>query len=222
MWILSLLHVEPKSQRFSRAGGNPERTLEELSNSLEHRQLVIKIADLLKEFDSLRPVHKKWKPGIGPFDEDPLVKEIARLLTESEIATETQAEIARVKKIDMVIRDQWVIEFKLARPYRDNGSVEPHWSKKIIYPYKGNESLLGDAAKLSAIDLPRKCVFAIGYEQDGQKGIPLEPVFQSFEAIADSVMGLKLGPRVQQTREGLEHPVHQTLRCASWEVLDSS
>ena len=222
MWILSLLHVKPKSCRRSRADRNPEGTVKELSNSLDHRQLVVKIADLLKEFDSNRPVHKKWKPGIGPFDEDPLVKEIARQLTEGGITAETQAEVDRVKKIDMVIGDQWVIEFKLARPYRNNGDVEDIWSKRLTYPYEGNESLLGDAVKLSTIDLPRKCVFAIGYERDGPLKISLEPVFRSFEVIAESVMGLKLGPRVEEARYGLVHPVHQTLRCASWEVRDSS
>ena len=120
----------------------------------------------------------------------------------------------------MVIGDQWVIEFKLARPYRNNGDVEDIWSKKLTYPYEGNESLLGDAVKLSTIDPPRKCVFAIGYERDDPPRISLEPVFRSFELIAESVMGLKLGPRVEEARYELVHPVHQTLRCASWEVSD--
>ena len=38
------------------------------------------IADLLKDFDAERPVHKDFQPGIGPFGEPQIVGEIARHL----------------------------------------------------------------------------------------------------------------------------------------------
>lgn len=231
MWILSLLHVKPKSRRRSRAGGNPEGTHEELSNSLDHRQLVVQIADLLKEFDSDWPVHKNWKPGIGPFDEDPLVKEIAIRLTKIGITAETQAEVDGVKKIDMVIGGHWAIEFKLARPFRNNGDVEPHWSPKLTYPYEGSyegnnkdrRSSISDAIKLQKISkVARKCVFVIGFERVSPPGIPLDPVLEAFELLAQSMFDIPLGKRVEETRDGLVHPLHQTLRCVSWEILAGS
>ena len=181
----------------------------------DHRELVAKIADLLKEYDAEKPrPPKNYHQGIGSFDEPKLVEELAKRLTLKGLSCEVEA----VQRLDLVVQSRWGIEFKLARPYRSNGDLEPPWSKKLIYPYEGNESLLGDAMKLSTIDLPRKCVFAIGFERSDPPGISLEPVFRSFEVIAESVMDLKLGPRAEEARYGLVHPVHQTLRCASWEV----
>ena len=37
-------------------------------------EVVKLIADILKEFDSERPVHKAFKPGIGPFGEPQIVR----------------------------------------------------------------------------------------------------------------------------------------------------
>ena len=178
-----------------------------MSTSLDHRQLVTKIADLLKEFDSTRPKFANWSPGIGPFEERPLVEKIARRLTESGIAAETEAEVDTVKRIDMVIEGQWAIEFKLGRPFRDNGDVEPHWIPKLIYPYEANyesnkndsRSSISDAIKLQKIStVTRKCVFAIGYERGDPPEISLEPAFRSFEVIAESVMSLTLSTRVEE------------------------
>ena len=39
-----------------------------------YASLVGQIADLLKEYDRERPVHKTFQPGIGPFGEPQLVK----------------------------------------------------------------------------------------------------------------------------------------------------
>ena len=222
---------QQESHRHSRVGGNPEGTSKELSNRLDHRQLIVKIADLLKEFDSTRPVQKPWKPGIGAFEEVPLVSEIARCLVESGVAAETEAEVDTVKKIDMVIGDQWAIEFKLARPFRNNGDVEPHWSPKLIYPYEGvydaklkdSRSSISDAIKLQKIStVLRKCVFFIGFERVSPPGIPLDTVLGAFELLTQSLIGIPLGERVEEKREGLVHPVHQRLRCVSWEVLHGS
>jgi len=43
-------------------------------------EIVRIIADLVKEFDSERPVHKAFSPGTGPFDEPQLVREIVKRL----------------------------------------------------------------------------------------------------------------------------------------------
>ena len=33
------------------------------------------IADVLKEFDSAKPIHRDFRPGIGPFGEPQIIKE---------------------------------------------------------------------------------------------------------------------------------------------------
>ena len=184
-----------------------------------HRDLVEKIADLLKQYDTEEPEYvtskgTKYLRGIGPFAETPLIRELGERLTQNGFITEVK------QHPDLVIQRHWGIEFKLARPFGNNGREDEHWSKNLTHPYKGSMSLIGDALTLTSMDLPRKFVFAIGYEHDPPK-ISLEPLFRSFELIAEQVMGLELGPRVEVTRAELVHPVHQILRCASWEVLAS-
>lgn len=47
---------------------------------MEIQGLVRTIADLLVEFDAQRPVHKAFQPGIGPFGEPQIVREVASRL----------------------------------------------------------------------------------------------------------------------------------------------
>jgi hypothetical protein len=46
-------------------------------------RIVNDVADYLKAFDSTKPCHKSFKPGIGPFGEPQLVKEISNGLVVS-------------------------------------------------------------------------------------------------------------------------------------------
>ena len=178
-----------------------------------HDELVTEIANLLSEFDAERPVHGRYQPGIGPYTETKLVKEIAERLRNIGIPAKTK------QTPDMVIGDEWGIEFKIARPFGDNGKEAEHWSQNLTHPYKGNVSLIGDAIKLQELSsVARKCVFAIGFEHATPQ-IPLEPLFAAFELLSQSLLGIPLGNRIEAKRTGLVHPVHQTLSCASWEVF---
>jgi hypothetical protein len=98
-----------------------------------------------KDFDSQRPVHKTFRPGIGPFGEPQLVREIAHRLTCKGIQAKTQ------RTPDLVIQDSqdvFAIEFKIVRPFGDNGKEAENWSVNMLHPYPGNVSLLADALKL--------------------------------------------------------------------------
>ena len=186
-----------------------------MSKFENHDQLVTEIADLLKEFDAERPVHGRYQPGIGPFTETKLVKEIASRLSNIGLPAATK------QTPDMVIGDEWGIEFKIARPFGDNGREAEHWSQNLTHPYEGNVSLIGDAIKLRKLStVARKCVFAIGFEHAPPQ-IPLEPLLAAFEMLSQSLIGIPLGNRVEEKRTGLIHPVHQTLSCVSWEVFDN-
>jgi hypothetical protein len=88
----------------------------------------------------------------------------------------------------------------------------------LLHPYPGNTSLLGDCLKLREMAcVERKAVIAIGYEHDPAQ-VSLEPLWKAFEVVADAVLNIKLGARVEMTREGLIHPVHQRLRVVAWKV----
>jgi hypothetical protein len=89
----------------------------------------------------------------------------------------------------------------------------------LLHSYVGNVSAIGDCLKLIAFDGPeRKAAVVIGYEHTPPK-ISLAPLLNAFEAVAASVVRIKLGPRTPAIRSGLVHPIHQQLTVAAWQVL---
>ena len=180
---------------------------------MEYPWLVKTIADILKEFDDEKPVHRAFQPGIGPFGEPQIVREIAQRLTERGIRARTR------RSPDLDICGLWAIEFKIVRPFGDNGRAAENWSVNMLHPYPGNESLIGDALKLSNdLDAYRhKGLFVIGYEHDPPR-ISLDPLIDSYELITRQVMNIALGKRIEERREALCHPEHQVLRCIGWQL----
>lgn len=179
---------------------------------MEYLDIVTTIADILKEFDSEKPVHKTFQPGIGPFGEPQIVGIIARRLSLRGIQAETK------RTPDLDIQHRWAVEFKIVRPFGDNAKEAENWSVNMLHPYPGNVSLIGDAIKLANLDtFPNKGLFVIGYEHNPAK-ISLDPLLNSFESIARQVIGINLDNRIEQKRVGLVHPEHQVLRCIGWQV----
>ncbi len=120
---------------------------------------------------------------------------------------------------DLLIPERWAIEFKITRPFGDNGKEAENWSVNLLHPYPGNVSTIGDCYKLAKLGGPeRKAVAVIGYEHSPPK-IDLTTLVDSFEAIATQVAGIKLSQRVETRRDGLVHAVHQSVRIFAWEVL---
>lgn len=120
---------------------------------------------------------------------------------------------------DLLIPQEWAIEFKITRPFGDNGKEAENWSVNLLHPYTGNVSTIGDCYKLAQLGgLERKAVAVSGYEHSPPK-IDLTPLVESFEVIARDVARLSLSPRIETRRDGLVHPVHQSVRVFAWEVL---
>ena len=176
-------------------------------------QLICQIADVLKEFDSTKPIHnKKYKPGIGPFGEPQIVKEIKERLKSKGINSNIQI------KPDMSIGKEWAIEFKIVRPFGDNGKEAENWSVRLLHPYEGNKSLLGDCRKLKSLsNYQKKASIILAYESNKTE-IELEPLIKSFEILSSQVMNINLSKRIEQIRKGLVHPVHQIVRVIGWEI----
>lgn len=180
--------------------------------AMDYAELVKIIADILKEFDSEKPIHKTFKAGIGPFGEPQIVREIAERLVGKGIPARTR------RTPDLEIKHDWALEFKVIRPFGDNGKEAENWTVNLLHPYPGNVSLIGDAIKLSSLSgYTHRCLFAIGYEHDPVH-IDLAPLLLSFELIAREVKGIRLGNRIEEPRSGLVHPVHQLVRCVGWEL----
>jgi len=180
---------------------------------MDYTEIVKVITDILKEFDSEKPVHKAFHAGIGPFGEPQIVSAIAQRLSARGIPAQTR------RTPDLELQQEWAVEFKIVRPFGDNGREAENWSVNMLHPYAGNVSLIGDAIKLSNIDHYRhKGLFVIGFEHSPAK-ISLDPLINSFELIARQVMNIALSERIQEKRDGLVHPEHQVLRCIGWQLF---
>ena len=179
---------------------------------MEYSDLVKITADILKEYDAEKPVHKAFKPGIGPFGEPQIVKIISERLNHRAILAKTK------RTPDLEVLDDWAIEYKIVRPFGDNGNEAENWTVNLLHPYPGNVSLIGDALKLKELpSYKHKCLFVIGCEHDPAK-INLDPIINSFELIARNVMNIELNERIEEKRIGLVHPEHQVVRCIGWEL----
>ena len=171
------------------------------------------IADYLKEFASTKPIHKTFQPGIGPFGEPQIVRSIADGLG----SKGHNCKVKRTPDLEVGSKD-WALEFKIARPFGDNGIEAENWSVNLLHPYSGNTSSIGDAIKLQALaDYHHKAVVVIGYEHDPAR-ISLQPLIAAFEKVAIDVVGIRLGTRIEEIRIDLVHPAHQVVRCFAWEV----
>lgn len=92
--------------------------------------------------DQSRKAHKAFQPGVGPYGE----AEAVRLAVDYMRAASPDLFAEAVTKClpDLLIPGRWALEFKIIRPFGDNGKPAEHWSENILHPYPGNTSALGD------------------------------------------------------------------------------
>jgi len=181
------------------------------------KQIVDGFAEGLRDIDASGVPHKSFKPGVGPYGEADAVRLALQHMRSQSPDLFSEARAKRLP--DVLIPGQWALEFKIVRPFGDNGLPAEHWSENILHPYSGNTSSLGDCMKLLQSGLPeRKGIIVFGYEH-AQAVVPLDPAIRSFELLAAQIMQVKLTPRIERRIEGLIHPVHQVLRVFGWEIL---
>ncbi len=183
---------------------------------MELTDLIGDIAAELVAIDSSGVPFKQFQPGVGPYGEPQLIRELAQRLNER---PSYSGKVVTKRTPDLLITGHWAIEFKIARPFGDNAKKAENWSVNLLHPYEGNASLIGDCLKLNRLEIPeRKAVAVIGYEHSPPQ-ISLEPLIRSFELLAKEIANVSLTPRVHVTRSELSHPVHQQLTVYAWEVL---
>jgi hypothetical protein len=180
-------------------------------------ELLRDFADGLAAVDRERVPHKEFQPGIGPYGEAQAIS--AALKQMQARYPERYAKAAAKRLPDVLVPNSWALEFKIVRPFGDNGKLAEHWSENVLHPYPGNTSSLGDCVKLLECALKeRKAVVIFGYEHCPAQ-VCIEPAIASFELLARNIMNVKLGARIEELRENLIHPVHQQLRVYGFEVL---
>jgi hypothetical protein len=185
----------------------------------ELSKLVSDVSQCLFDIDASGISFKDFRPGVGPYGDPQLVKLIAERLNQNH----GYAGRAITKRSpDLLIRGEWAIEVKIARPFGDNGREAENWSVNLLHPYPGNVSVIGDCYKLLDFSGPeRRVVLVIGYEHNPPI-IQLSRLLNAFEAVASQTCGIHLSDRSEICLTELVHPIHQVLRVAAWEVLGRS
>ena len=187
--------------------------------SMELEQVTSDVAAALASIDRCGIPFKQFKHGVGPYGEPQLLAAVARHLN---TLPSYNSSVKTKRTPDLLIPGRWALEFKLARPFGDNGREAENWSVNLLHPYEGNVSLIGDCLKLQRLGgAERKGVVVVGYEQSPPR-IPLAPLIDAFELVATQVVGVRIGRRVQIIQSNLCHPVHQQFLVAAWEVLSCS
>jgi hypothetical protein len=185
---------------------------------MELDSVIDDVLESVVAIDYSREPFKHFQPGVGPYGEPQLLKLIAQNLNH---LPQYNHQVITKRTPDLLIPSQWAMEFKIARPFGDNGKEAEDWSVNLLHPYAGNVSSIGDCFKL--IDLnsnERLAIVVIGYEHSPPK-INLNPLIKAFEAIARYVSDIQLSPRIERRREGLVHPVHQSVRIFAWEIINN-
>ncbi|MGD1212262.1 MAG: hypothetical protein ABR973_13010 [Candidatus Acidiferrales bacterium] len=181
-------------------------------------EVVSDIAEALVRIDASGKSFRAYKAGVGPYGEPQLVK---LLCADLNSRGKYHGAACTRRSPDLLIPNEWAIEFKIARPFGDNGKEAENWSVNLLHPYPGNVSVIGDCYKLIKHPGPeRRAVVVIGYEHIPPQ-IDLTPLVDSFEAIAKHVVGVDLSSRIEIWQGGLVHPVHQAFRLFAWEVSRS-
>ena len=184
--------------------------------NVELEQVVEDIVAALVAVDGCRVPFKQFQLGVGPYGEPQLLTAVAQHLNTMSV----YGGAVRTKRTpDLLIPGEWALEFKLARPFGDNGRQAENWSVNLLHPYEGNVSLIGDCLKLQKLGGDeRRAAVVVGYEHTPPR-IALAPLLDAFELVATQVVRVRLGLRIQVGRSGLCHPVHQQPLVAAWEVL---
>ena len=182
---------------------------------MDLHNVVSDVCAAIASVDKSREPFRAFQPGVGPYGEPQLVGRIATYLNG---LPKYRASVRTKRTPDLLIPDEWAIEFKIARPYGDNGKEAEGWSVNLLHPYPGNVSTVGDCYKLQAFSgRERKAVVVIGYEHVPPR-ISLTPLICAFEVVATNVAGIKLSERIEVRVDNLIHPVHQLARIFAWQV----
>ena len=132
---------------------------------LSLKMVVTDFADAFKAVDASMPVgrskKREYQPGIGPLSEEEAVSRTMQHLRSLDNLSRYVGAGSKVypgshQRCDLLIAGHWAIEFKLIRPFGDNGHEAEHWSENVLHPYAGNVSSIGDCMKLLGSGFPER------------------------------------------------------------------
>lgn len=165
---------------------------------------------------------ERFKPGIGPYQEQKAVDLIIKQLQSSKPEAYSSANSARYpsgKEVcDLLINQGnvsiWAIEIKLLRMKGDNGKPNDNMITHMLSPYHFSRSALTDCEKLLKSGFTcRKGILIYAFDYPD---LPSDPVIDAFELLARSKA--KMSPRSVAIFAGLIHPEQNRGRVFGWEI----
>ncbi len=173
----------------SQSGAMLSVALSSFRSKMKLEETIDDIVDGLAKIDSRRAPFRTFQPGVGPYGEPQLVKLLAEYLNQ---LSKYRGAVRTKRTPDLLIPNEWAMEFRIARPFGDNGREAENWSVNLLHPYEGNVSTIGDCYKLARLNCTeRKAVVVIGYEHF-PANVDLTPLIESFEAVAKYVARIEL------------------------------
>jgi len=202
-------------------------------NRSSHRlqQLARAFADVIPSVDETAN-HSRWKPGIGPFEEE---NQIEMILTEVEQRAAVEESIKYEepypnsgRRVDLLLDDDGdplPIEAKLIRFRRDNGNIDPNMYKSVFSPFpeRSSSSMLTDCQKLvqSGFELP--CgVLGLYYERNEEEYEELRGanIAEKFTLDVEYWFDISIETVCIESFSGLRHPHHQHGSVIAWELTE--
>jgi hypothetical protein len=178
------------------------------------QKLIDDIGNAIKFIDQSGIPFKKFQPGVGPYGEPQLVKYIGQELSSKHNGLYQGARTCRMP--DLLIPNHWALEFKIVRPFGDNGIEAEHWSENLLHPYAGNVSAIGDSMKLlKYAGCEARGLIVISYEHDLPK-VDLSVLISAFEMLSRQLLQLPLGERHTTVVDNCIHPIHQRATVYGW------
>jgi hypothetical protein len=178
------------------------------------QQLIDDIADAIRAVDCCGVAFKQFQPGVGPYGEPQLTKLVAEFLAEN--CADRYPDIKTCRVPDLLVPNLWALEFKIVRPFGDNGVEAEHWSQNLLHPYPGNVSAISDAFKLLRHAGPEnRGIIVISYEHNPPK-IDVSILVAAFELLCRELLKLPIGQRRFRVVENCVHPIHQTATVYGW------
>ena len=98
---------------------------------MELAQVVGDVADALVVIDSSHVPFKKFQPGVGPYGEPQLLRAVVKHLNG---VSPYGGKACCRRTPDLLVPESWALEFKLARPFGDNGKQAENWKDGLCHP----------------------------------------------------------------------------------------
>ena len=193
------------------------------------RQLAQTFADAIPSVDETAN-HSRWKPGIGPFEEENQLQmireEVEQQLGETIRYEEPYPDSSR--RVDLLLENDSTllpIEAKLIRFRRDNGNIDPNMYKSIFSPFpeRSSSSMLTDCQKLAESGFNFPCgVLGIYYERNEEEygELHADRIAEKFTLDVEFWYDIPIETVCIEFFSGLRHPHHQHGAVIAWELTE--